>query len=85
MNEYPEDGRTIGTVAILQAIIAQMLREHPSRETILQSLSTLCDSMRSDANDTMTSGNVSKYLFLSEAASGAEDAFLGISEIVQGG
>ncbi len=79
METFPEDSRTIGTVMVLQAVIHQLLKEHPRRQAILQATMEMVQAMQKDVSAAIADGNYPKFSFLSGVMSGAEDAVNGLS------
>lgn len=68
---YPDDGRSVGSIVLLQALLAHLIARHPDREPILARAKDLADSMNLDAVG--AAGDVDRFLYLTEVASGAAD------------
>lgn len=83
MSEYPEDGRTVGSVMILQALIGEILRSHPSKEEIFQLGSELKSSLERQMSEAVAEGNSDKFIFLSAAVGGLEDTMSIVMEIAR--
>ncbi|WP_143748323.1 hypothetical protein [Mesorhizobium carmichaelinearum] len=77
---YSGDGRTVGSVVLLQAMLAHVIARHPDKEAILARAKDLAERMNSDAEG--AGGNVDQFLFLTDVASGAADTVETISASV---
>ncbi|MEQ1954840.1 hypothetical protein [Mesorhizobium sp. CN2-181] len=67
------DGRTIGSLTVLQGLIAQLIAEHPSGAKILGSVDNISKNFEQSAKDAAAAGNDQLFTFYNDVVTGMDD------------
>ena len=76
-------GKTIGTIVVLQTLVAQIIARHPDRERIFGAVTNLSNGIREAAEEAKARGETEAFQFTSDIAKGIDDSISEIHYIVQ--
>lgn len=79
---FSGDGRTVGSVMILQALLVQILAQHPDKDAMLASIRNFAEGMDADAQAAGASGEPDEFMFLTDIADGMKATVRTIDETV---
>ncbi len=80
---FSGDGRTVGAVMLLQALLTHVIAKHPDRDFILGSVKNFAEGMTADAMKAGSEGKPDLFVFLTEVADGIADTAATVTETVQ--
>lgn len=69
----PSDGRTIGSLMVLQALVAQLIARHPDRATIMVGMANFSTGIHEQAQESIASGDIDAFALMNDMAHGMDD------------